>query len=173
MLQNYGRNSKLLIAAKDIPDFQFNVDRDSEFLEHSQNSLELVEVMETDVLQQIVKGELMVTSQSSENREHSGESLTGVVDVAPEQLFVESKVKTKSTGNGKGCTSKFSKQSQDWQRSEVCVALQRPTKKPASSNIRVQQLNFSESSVESLKSWPTRGNHGKNDMRNRNGDRHE
>ena len=84
------------------------MNRDSELLEHSQNSLELVEVMETDVLPQIVKEELMITSQSSKNREHSGELLTGVVGVAQEQLFVESKVKIKSAVDGKGWTSEFS-----------------------------------------------------------------
>ena len=35
ILQKYGRSSKLLLAAKDIPDLQFNVNRDSEFPEHS------------------------------------------------------------------------------------------------------------------------------------------
>ena len=158
-------------ATKDIKDFQFNISKDSEFREHLQNSLdtvgEVIEVMETNVLLQIVKGELMATLQSSEDL------LTDVVSVAPEPIFVGNKVKIKTTGDGKGWTSEYSDSSQNLQRGEAGVALQQPTEQPASSDIRVQQLNFSKSSEEVLKSWTTRGNHRKNSMRNRNGDRHE
>ena len=83
MLQKYGRSSRLLLTAKDIPDLQFNVNGDSKFPEHSQNSLdpvgEVVEVMETNVCPQTVSELFTVNLQSSENHEQSGHSPTNVV----------------------------------------------------------------------------------------------
>ena len=53
MLWKYRGSSKVLLTTKDIPDLHFNVNEESEFPEHSQNSLgpagEVMEVMETNV----------------------------------------------------------------------------------------------------------------------------
>ena len=66
MLQSYGQSSKLLIAAKDIPNLQFpvrNTEDDSEFQEHSKNlpdgAGEVIEVMEANVAPETVKGKGM------------------------------------------------------------------------------------------------------------------
>ena len=65
LLQNYGRSAKLLIAAKDIPNLEFNLEDTqniSKYKEHLKNSLEgagkVVEVMESDVLSQTVREEV-------------------------------------------------------------------------------------------------------------------
>ena len=83
MLQKYGRSSRVLLTAKDIPDLPFNVNGESEFPEHSQNSLdpvgEVMEVMEANVCPQNVSELFTVNLQSSDNCEQSGNSLKNVV----------------------------------------------------------------------------------------------
>ena len=57
-LGNTGEVPKVLLTTKDIPDLHFNVNGESEFPEHSENSLdpagEVIEVMETNVYPQNV-----------------------------------------------------------------------------------------------------------------------
>ena len=74
ILQNYGRSSKLLITAKDIPNLQFNVEKTEEnndFQEHSQTPLEgaeeVMEILETEVLPHNV-------SKSSTNSQYDSEN---------------------------------------------------------------------------------------------------
>ena len=155
MPQKYGRSSRLLITDKDIPDLQFKVNRDSEFPEHSQNSLdavrEVVEVMETNVLPHIVSEVPTVNLQSSENRKHSGDSLTNVVSVTLEPLIAGNKVKSKFVGDGTGWISEYRDSLQNSRRSEVDVALQISTKKSVLQDYGKQELTASRTLKQSEK----------------------
>ena len=130
ILQKYGRSSKLVIAAKDIPDLQFKVNRNSEFSEQSQNSLnpvgEVVEVMEMNVLPQTVNELSTVNLQSSKNCEQLGDSLTSVVKFA---------------GDSAGGVSEYHNFQQKSTRSEVGVTPKESTEKIALQDCRKQQLN--------------------------------
>ena len=91
LLQKYGRSSKLLIPAKDIPNLQFKVGKlntISEFQEHSENSLddaeEVIEVVETSVFHQETNSEPLATLHNSDFRKHSQNSLKSVAGVALE-----------------------------------------------------------------------------------------
>ena len=114
ILQKYGRSSRVLLTAKDIPDIQFKVNGDSEFPEHSWNLLdlvgELVEVMEMNVCPQNVSELFRVNLQNSKNRERSGNLLNNVV----KEMF---------------------------RRGEVGVALQESTEETTLQGHRNQQLN--------------------------------
>ena len=93
LLQKYGRSSKLLIPAKDIPNLQFKegkLNTISEFQEHSENSLddaeEVIEVIETSVFHQETNSEPLATLHNSDFRKHSQNSLKSVAGVALEWL---------------------------------------------------------------------------------------
>ena len=119
ILQNYGRSSKLLIAAKDIPDLQFNLEKAhdiSEDEEHSKKLLEgageVMEVMESDVLSQTVARKSKDSSQDSKVREHSINSLRSEAGVAVWPLIPE---KTTEISTDVGLQKKTSKDSNDSQ----------------------------------------------------------
>ena len=93
LLQKYGRSSKFLLPAKDIPNLHFKVGKlntISENQEHSENSLddteEVIEVVETSVFHQEINSEPLVTLHNSNFCEHSQNSLKSVAGVALEQL---------------------------------------------------------------------------------------
>ena len=139
MLQKYGRSSRLLITTKDIPYLQFNMNRNSEFPEHSQNSLdpveEVVEVIETNVLPQTVTELSTVNLQSSENRDHSRDL----------------QAKIKSSCDGRGWISEYRYSSQNYGRSEVGVTLQKSTDKTVMQDYGKQELNVSGTLKQSEK----------------------
>ena len=78
VLENYGRSSKLLLAAKDIPDLQF----DAAEQEEKGGSSERTDVME--IIDVETKRNMMV-SQNSDFREHSKNSLESVAGEALQQ----------------------------------------------------------------------------------------
>ena len=93
LLQRYGRSSKLLIPAKDIPNLQFKVGKlntISKFQEHSENSLddaeEEIEVIETSVFHQETNSAPLATLHNSDFCKHSRNSLKSVAGVALEWL---------------------------------------------------------------------------------------
>ena len=81
VLKNYGRTSKLLIADKDIPNLQFNMEETEEnsepqkYLNEPTEGAEVVEVMETSVLTKTVSGST-VAAANNDYHEHSKNSLT-------------------------------------------------------------------------------------------------
>ena len=89
ILQNYGRSSKLLIAAKDIPDLRFNLEKtemNGEAQEHLENTLEgadeVQEVTNNLILPTATETLCVGTSKASENCKQSKNSLNGTVGVA-------------------------------------------------------------------------------------------
>ena len=96
LLQNYGRTSKLLIAAKGIPNLQFKVGKTedtSKIREYSNNSPEgageIMEVMESDVLSQNVRRRDKDSLQISENCEYSVNLLNSAAGAAHLQVDTE------------------------------------------------------------------------------------
>ena len=129
ILQNYGRSSKLLIAAKDIPDLQFNVGKTesgSEFREHLENSLEgtgeVVEVMETEVSFQTVSDKFSVMPQDSDYREHSQNSLDNAAGVTLELLMLKEAVQVHHNTKDQETSSEYRECSHNLWSSGVCVA---------------------------------------------------
>ena len=115
VLQNYRRSSKLLIAAKDIPNLQFNIEKTesiSESQEHSKNSLdgtgEVLEVMETEVLSQTMCAVSADSTRVSEDCEHLRNLLNSAAGAAPLHIDMEKRVKTMTNTNLQETTSKYS-----------------------------------------------------------------
>ena len=88
ILQNYGRSSKLLIAAGDIPDLGFNVEKtekSNEVQEIAENTLEgageVQELIENLMLSGTVETLCVDTSKTSENCEQSKNSLNSIAGV--------------------------------------------------------------------------------------------
>ena len=78
VLENYGRSSKLLLAAKDIPDLQFDA-AEQEGKDESSERTDVMEIMNVDTKQ------CVMTSQTSDFREHSKNSLESVAGEVPQQ----------------------------------------------------------------------------------------
>ena len=79
-MKNYGRSSKLLLAAKDIPDLQF----DAAEAKEKGDSPERTEVMEI-AMDVDTKGGV-TTPQNSDFQEHSKNSLESAAGEAQEQV---------------------------------------------------------------------------------------
>ena len=77
VLKNYGRSSKMLLAAKDIPDLQFDAAEAKEERNSSERT-EVMEIMDTDT-----SGSVMA-QQKSDFREHSKNSLQSTAGEAQE-----------------------------------------------------------------------------------------
>ena len=91
VLKNYGRSSKLLLAAKDVPDLQF----DAAELEENDKSLVRADVME---IIDMGTNEGVMTLHNSDSREHSKNSLESAAGEAPKQVSQQRRVeKTKDT----------------------------------------------------------------------------
>ena len=86
LLKNYGRSSKLLLAAKDIPDLHFDVAEMEEKGEPSERT-EVVEIIDVDA-----KGRLMIL-ENSDFREHSNNLLESAAGEAQEQASEQRSVK--------------------------------------------------------------------------------
>ena len=77
VLENYGRSSKLLLAAKDIPDLQFDAAEPDEEGEASERT-EVMEIIDVE------RKRNMTVSQNSDFREHSKNSLESAAGEAQE-----------------------------------------------------------------------------------------
>ena len=78
VLKNYGRSSKLLLAAKDIPDLHFDAMEVKEKGESSERT-DVMEIIDVETKRN------MTVSQNSDFREHSKNLLESVAGEAPQQ----------------------------------------------------------------------------------------
>ena len=173
LLQNYGRSSKMLIAAKDIPNLQFNVDKTedtSEFQEHSKNSPEGAgEVMDCEYSRNLLSSaalrgttpeemtEIMFDTNlqeiNSENCKHSKNSLSSAAGVTLHLAFTEKTAKRTFNTDLQEKPSEYSKCLRELQGSEV-GAVVRPTADTTILTAKMElQVKVSKSSEESLNSW--------------------
>ena len=113
VLKNYGRSSKLLLSAKDVPDLQFDVAKSEERGESA---------VRTDVVEIIDMDTSLMASQNSDSQEHSKNSLERAAgeasDQASEQRSIEKTVDLE-LHNG---TSKYREHSQKMWNSEKTAA---------------------------------------------------
>ena len=86
VLKNYGRSLKLLLAAKDIPDLQFDAAEEKEKGESSERT-DVVEIIDVDTNRGVM------ISQNSDFREHSKHSLESAAGEAQEQASEQRSVK--------------------------------------------------------------------------------
>ena len=86
VLKNYGRSSKLLLAAKDIPNLQFEVVEEKEKGDSSDRT-EVLEITDVDTNGSVT------TPQNSDFREHSKNSLESAAGEAQEQVSEQRSVK--------------------------------------------------------------------------------
>ena len=111
VLKNYGRSSKLLLAAKDIPNLQFDVAESKERGESSMRT-DVVEIIDVDT------NESVMTSQNSDFREHSKNSLESAAGEAPEQASEHRSVKKTMDLELHNRTSEYREHSQKSRNSE-------------------------------------------------------
>ena len=97
--QNYGRTSKLLIAAKDVPNLQFNLgdtEESSKVCEESENSPEgaeeVVEITESAVLPETINTIPTDDLQNSKVHESSRNLLRSALGVALSPTIIEHNV---------------------------------------------------------------------------------
>ena len=110
-MKNYGRSSKLLLAAKDIPDLQFDVAEAKEKGESSERT-EVLEIIDVDT-----NGSVMV-SQNSNFREHSKHSLESAAGEAQEQASEQRSAKETIDLQLHNRTSEYREHSQKLRSSE-------------------------------------------------------
>ena len=105
VMKNYGRSSKLLLVAKDIPDLQFNVTEVKEKGESPERT-DVVEIIDVNT-----NGSVTL-SQNSDFREHSKHSLESAAGEAQEQVSEQGSVKETMDIELQNRTSKYREHSQ-------------------------------------------------------------
>ena len=111
VLKNYGRSLKLLLAAKDIPDLQFDAAEVKERGEPSERT-DVVEIIDVDT-----KGSVTV-SQNSDFREHSKNLLESAAGEAPEQASEQRSMEKTMDPELHNRTSEYRELSQNSRNSE-------------------------------------------------------
>ena len=112
VLRNYGRSSKLLLAARDIPDLQFGAAEPEEKGEPSERR-EVMEIMDVDT-----KGSCVIAPQNSDFREHSINSLESAAGEAQERISKQRNVQKTMDSEPHSRTSECREHSQKLQSSE-------------------------------------------------------
>ena len=110
-MKNYGRSLKLLLAAKNIPDLQFDVAEVKEKGESSERT-DVVEIIDVNT-----NGSVMI-SQNSDFREHSKNSLQSAAGEAQEQVSEQRSVKKMMDLELHNRTSEYREHSQKSRSSE-------------------------------------------------------
>ena len=111
VLENYGRSSKLLLAAKDIPDLQFDAAEPDEKGESSEKT-EVMEIIDVE------RKRNMTVSQNSDFREHSKNSLESAAGEAQEQVSEQRSVQKTMDSEQHDKTSEYREHSQKLQSSD-------------------------------------------------------
>ena len=111
VLKNYGRSSKLLLAAKDIPDLQFDVAEAKEKGDSTERT-EVMEIMDVDRKGSVIR------RQNTDSGEHSRNSLESVAGEAQEQISEQRSVQKTMDLELHSRTSKCREHSQKLRSSE-------------------------------------------------------
>ena len=118
VLKNYGRSSKLLLAAKDIPDLQFDAAEPEEKGEPSERT-DVMEIMDVDT-----KGS-MITRQNSDSQEHSRNLLESAAGEALHQANEQRSKEKTMDPELHSRTSEYREHSQKSRRSERVIDKER------------------------------------------------
>ena len=111
VLKNYGRSLKLLLAAKDIPDLQFDAAEAKENGDSSERT-EVLEITDVDTKESVK------TPQNRDFREHSKNSVESAADEAQEQASEQRSVKKMMDPELHGRISEYREHSQKSRSSE-------------------------------------------------------
>ena len=111
LLKNYGKSSKLLLAAKDIPDVQFDATEAKEEGDPSERT-EVLEISDVDT------NGSATAPQNSDFREHSKNSLESAVGEAQEQVSEQRCVQKTVDPEPCNRTSEYREHSQKLRRSD-------------------------------------------------------
>ena len=111
LLKNYGRSSKLLLAAKDVPDLQFDVAEVEEIGESAVRT-DVMEIIDVD------KNGSVTTPQNSDSREHSKNSLESAAGEASDQVSEQGSIEKTMEPELHNRTSKYREHSQNSRNSE-------------------------------------------------------
>ena len=160
LLQNYGRSSKLLIAAKDIPNLHLNVEDTedtSEFCEQNppEGIGEVVEIMESNELSQNVSETCTDRLWISEDCKHLRNSLRSAAGTALLRIFQDRLVKSTQHTEMQGDNRKDREHSRNSLVNVAGVTLQTVTKRNGIKETvnRKQWDKPRKSSEHSRKSW--------------------
>ena len=114
VVENYGRNTKLLLAPKDIPNLHFNVTD----MDEKSDTLEKTEVME---IMDVNTEECVMAPQNSDFREHSRNSLENVAGEALELVSEQKNVKQTLDSELPSNTSEYREHSQKSRNSRKLI----------------------------------------------------
>ena len=111
VLKNYGISSKLLLAAKDVPDLQFDV---AELEERGESAVrtDVVEIIDVDT------NGIVMTPQNSDSREHSKNLLESAAGEASDQVSEQRSVEKTMDLELHNRTSEYREHSQKSQNSQ-------------------------------------------------------
>ena len=146
VVKNYGRSTKLLLAAKDIPDLHFDITD----MKEKGNSLEKTEVME---IMDVNTEDSVTAPQNSEFREHSRNSLESAAGEAPELVSEQRSVKQALNSKLHGNASEYREHSQKSRNSGKPTRVKMPRKLVKRTFSRDTHLQHSESQEHSENSW--------------------
>ena len=111
VLKNYGRSSKLLLAAKDVPDLQFDVVKSEEKGE-SPVRTDMMEIIDVDTNGSVT------TAQNSDSREHSKNLLESAAGEASDRVSEQRSVEKMMDLELHNKTSEYREHSQKSRNSE-------------------------------------------------------
>ena len=111
VLKNYGRSSKLLLAAKDIPDLQFDA------AEPEENGESLVRTDVMEIMDMETNGGVM-TLHNSDSQEHSKNLLESTAGETPQQVSEQGSVEKTKDPELHNRTSEYREHSQNLRNSE-------------------------------------------------------
>ena len=120
LLKNYGRSSELLLAAKDIPDLQFDA-TDTKEKGDSSEKTEVMEIMDVNTKRSVM-------FQNSDFREHSRNSLESAAGEAPELVSEQRSVKQALDSELHSNTSEYREHSKKSQNSGKPTDVEVPRK---------------------------------------------
>ena len=162
ILQNYGRSSKLLIAAKDIPDLRFNLEKtemNGEAQEHLENTLEgadeVQEVTNNLILPMAAETLCVGTSKASKNRKQSKNLLNGSVGVALNYISQEEVMEITVNPKPRETYSKNCDYLQNSLSEGACAARRLKTAEMMVMSRNIIQKKTCKTDEESQKSWDT------------------
>ena len=146
VLKNYGRSSKLLLAAKDIPDLHFDVTEVKEKGEYSERT-EMMEIIDVETKRN------MKVSQNSDFQEHSKNLLQSEAGEAPQQASEQRSWEKAMDPEVHKRTSEYREHSQNLRSSKKVTDEETSRKTVHQTFERDMHLGNSENQEHSQNSW--------------------
>ena len=146
VLNNYRRTSKLVLAAKDVPNLQFDVIESNEQSKPPEGA-EVMEIMD------MTRNECAIATQNSDFREHSKNLLGSEAGEALGQNIHQGIVKVTSNSELQNKTSKYREHSQKSWNSRETTAAEQSGEVVSRTLDRDMHLRYSKEREYSRNSW--------------------